>query len=750
MKKYIIVIIGALLGVGAQAKPIEKTKAAAIAARYFAKASHKKKELKLVEGNGMRKVKAASDAGAKAFYAFNATDGEGFVIVSGDDELTEIVGYGDKGNIGANGEMSDGLAFFLKCYTKYVDGVRKGRISPHKVAVDDATEIVSPLIKTKWGQTYPFNMYAPENPLREEKYVGRFPIGCVATATAQVINYWQWPAAIDVKGDLLYASHEIYDSERGKLSGAFTDDVLDLTKQTPEPYDWDNMAERVLTYNNAEGVDNYEAKAEAVGKLMRDVAYALNMKWDEWGGGTYSSCGVMVRYFGYSVDVHNIPANSLPNGNHNDEWLNMIKADLLRNQPIIYGGSTKDGDGHCFILDGLKSNDQVSVNWGWGGIDDGWYDITCLNSGIYDDEDDGSWDFSFDSDILHNLHPNFDGAEETVIPLTTDVWCREHFMTENGHVAGPLNTDRLDYFVYDYHDYDLAIIFHTTSCAYGIDFDYAYVLTSQDGKADTLKVENVMKQERTEEDIRNYRYTSYLSLKDIFAMKDGAYDVSLVINVKNDKGLSTGYHALVSATTPPKPYTIYKDGSQCFISDDKQAYNLLFHESGGEGANKYVRNILSLRNLDEMVEGDSTDIVIDIDHLTPTFGILNLDDQSMICTTIITEKATGNEVYRHVRDHTSNRDFVIEHNYIEGFIPYAERITIPRLSAGEYTMSIDYPIFTLSVSRDFTVGIPSPDAIRDIATTPMPHGTKTYNILGQPVSDGYRGIVIRNGRKMMR
>lgn len=101
MKKYIIVMIGALLGVCAQAKPIEKTKAAAIAARYFAKASHKKKELKLVEGNGMRKVKAANDADAKAFYAFNATDGEGFVIVSGDDQLTEIVGYGDKGNIGA-------------------------------------------------------------------------------------------------------------------------------------------------------------------------------------------------------------------------------------------------------------------------------------------------------------------------------------------------------------------------------------------------------------------------------------------------------------------------------------------------------------------------------------------------------------------------------------------------------------------------------------------------------------------------
>ena len=52
---------------------------------------------------------------------------------------------------------------------------------------------------------------------------------------------------------------------------------------------------------------------------------------------------------------------------------------------MAYGG-TSSGGGHAFVLDGYDSDDLFHVNWGWGGLDNGYFRITVLhpdsNNGI--------------------------------------------------------------------------------------------------------------------------------------------------------------------------------------------------------------------------------------------------------------------------------------------------------------------------------------------------------------------------------
>ena len=48
-----------------------------------------------------------------------------------------------------------------------------------------------PLLGTRWGQGCGYNSYCPYNP--ESPYCFRCPTGCVATAMAQVMRYWQYP-----------------------------------------------------------------------------------------------------------------------------------------------------------------------------------------------------------------------------------------------------------------------------------------------------------------------------------------------------------------------------------------------------------------------------------------------------------------------------------------------------------------------------------------------------------------------------
>lgn len=561
MRKYLLVTFAVVICSLMQAAPISKSKAAQIAARYMTVIGNKANDMRFVDNSSVTRANARNVQDNQAYYAFNAADGQGFIIVSGDDMMPEIVGYSkteslvlddSECTLTGSGQMpgrNENFEFYLECYTHYVELVRKGIVAPpRKTAEGEVVEIVSPLIKTIWSQTYPYNMYAPKNVGLSEDFNGHMPVGCVAVAIAQVMNYWQWPNAINTHGDLLKATRTPFDEEGNSVSGKYHTLTLDFTEQAPTPYDWENMPLNI-PWNNNEGLEDYDRKAEEVGRLMRDVAYASNMCWSDFAGASSIQRGALVKYFDYSRECFYVASSALPYGAADTTWISLIKEDLMKKQPVLYTG-VAPSSGHAFVLDGFDSADRVHVNWGWGydGYYDGWFDITCLDA--YKDvypQYAGLYDYSYSGIILHNLHPNYKGIEENVEPHITDVQCESLYLYTSDNGFKNLMDYSLNSIVNKEQDPMLGVYFLPMSRLIGTDFDYCYVITAEDGTTDTLEVKDVMQQEDLEQQyLHSYLFQHFIETDKLFEMEDGLYSMKLLFNVKNDKGLSTGYNMVCS------------------------------------------------------------------------------------------------------------------------------------------------------------------------------------------------------------
>lgn len=106
------------------------------------------------------------------YYIFNdRVKGNGFVIISGKDDLNPVLGYSDKGFVNES-NLPAPLQYFLSHMPTTCQGVGKGfRLSA------PAQPGVEPLVKTQWYQLGPYNAKTPGP---------TFLTGCVATAMAQV------------------------------------------------------------------------------------------------------------------------------------------------------------------------------------------------------------------------------------------------------------------------------------------------------------------------------------------------------------------------------------------------------------------------------------------------------------------------------------------------------------------------------------------------------------------------------------
>ena len=142
---------------------------------------------------------------SRAYYVFPHDKGMGFTIVSGDDQLPEIVAYSDRGSYDV-AHLPDGYKMFLELYSDMVDGLAQGQPSAlrrravcmqaasqaqRRAQTKAARPVVTPLLGDRmWNQYAPFNNLCPMD--------GTNPTvtGCVATALAQVFAYWRFPEAL--------------------------------------------------------------------------------------------------------------------------------------------------------------------------------------------------------------------------------------------------------------------------------------------------------------------------------------------------------------------------------------------------------------------------------------------------------------------------------------------------------------------------------------------------------------------------
>lgn len=61
------------------------------------------------------------------------------------------------------------------------------------------------------------------------------------------------------------------------------------------------------------------------------------------------------------------------------DWDDLVYSELAKKRPLIYNGTAGSGGGHSFICDGYAEGDYFHINWGWGGMANGYFVLSVLN-----------------------------------------------------------------------------------------------------------------------------------------------------------------------------------------------------------------------------------------------------------------------------------------------------------------------------------------------------------------------------------
>ena len=134
--------------------------------------------------------------------------------------------------------------------------------------------------------------------------------------------------------------------------------------------EWDHM---LNNYTGAEPVEY----TDAVANLMLYAGYSVKMQYGTSASGAYTDdipAGFIK--FGYNANTIRI---AYRNDYSQDEWNDLIYGELATGRPMIYNGTAGSGGGHSFICDGFESGDYFHINWGWGGMSNGYFLLEILN-----------------------------------------------------------------------------------------------------------------------------------------------------------------------------------------------------------------------------------------------------------------------------------------------------------------------------------------------------------------------------------
>jgi hypothetical protein len=304
------------------------------------------------------------------FYVFNV-DNIGFVIVSGDDTVIPILGYSDQGVFHSD-NMPPAFQKWLEGYKneiiyvvsndiKATEDINKQwslQISNKNSNTTLSTNSVAPLIQTLWDQSNGANQQSPlyNNycPF-DSQYNVNAVTGCVATAMAQIIKFWNYPAS----GSGFYSyNHPKY----GTLSANFGNTT----------YLWSLMPNQLTSSSTA-------AQKNAVATLMSHCGVSVDMTYGHDGSGAAGAIKVqpaLVNYFGFQNATISLRASF-----SETNWINLLKSELDAGRPMYYegAGNGPNATGHAFVCDGYNNNNQFHFNWGWSGWHDGYFQVNALN-----------------------------------------------------------------------------------------------------------------------------------------------------------------------------------------------------------------------------------------------------------------------------------------------------------------------------------------------------------------------------------
>lgn len=360
MKKLFSTFVMLFMTAVLSAAPIGEQQARRLASDFFAQgATRAAASVELAWAGSALNDQALSRATTDEalLYIYNRSDRKGFVIVAGEEGTTPIVAYSHDRAFEVE-NMAPGARFILEGWLNELAALRRGSFKAEPLAASRSVgEVVKHYETALWNQDAPYNN---EVPVIDGN---RAITGCVATALSILCYHHKYPAQS-------VGTAEAYTYE-------------DPYRQTRSIEAWP-LGHR---YDYSKMLPDYSAgytteQATAVATLMHDIGRSVKMSYHyvESGANGVNAIQGIVDHFGYSKKALILQGDAY----RRSEWADRLQENISTYGPTYFSGQSDRG-GHAFILDGYTTTDYFHINYGWGGIDNGYYLLPAIEySGAQD------------------------------------------------------------------------------------------------------------------------------------------------------------------------------------------------------------------------------------------------------------------------------------------------------------------------------------------------------------------------------
>jgi Peptidase C10 family/Spi protease inhibitor/Carboxypeptidase regulatory-like domain/MAM domain, meprin/A5/mu len=383
--------------------------------------------LQTVMGQKITQAQTFTNADGTTLYYVLSLAPDGFVIVAADDLVEPIVGFAPGGRFDPSpanplgalvsrdlpGRIAEAKGLgATKAYGSFLAARNKWAQLESARQMDTGMDTglssvsdvrVPPLTHTTWDQSTVdntlygnacYNYYTPPYAAgNSQNYV----CGCVATAMAQLMRYWQYPV-------------------NGVGTASFTIYVTDVQQSRSlmggngagGAYDWADM---VLSPNSSSTL----VQRQAIGALCADAGVSVSMDYNMQNSGSSGAYledvpDALTQTFEYANAVHG-DNDYAGGGNIGAGLIGMINPNLDAGCPVLLGISGEGG--HAVVCDGYGYSSSTlyhHLNLGWSGDQTAWYNLPNINTAYY----------SFDSiDVcVYNVWTN--GTGEIISGRVTD------------------------------------------------------------------------------------------------------------------------------------------------------------------------------------------------------------------------------------------------------------------------------------------------------------------------------------------
>lgn len=315
------------------------------------------------------------------FYVINVNSDDGFVIVSGHENVKPILAYAFRGAFNQD-EQHPAFRAWIEHYKSQIQYALENKTEStqdikeewHRYKYGDQNygyeglNNVAPLLSTRWNQNYPYSMACPADKSRCD---GRAPAGCVALAMAQVLKFWEYPETCN--------KIEGYDSR------AY--DWINSIEACA--YDWSMMPDELCDSSE-------KCKIEEVSKLIYHCGVSIRTS---YGPKITAASSPLIpealsESFSYKTTARYIRRENY----RSVSWKSLLKTELDNGRPVLYVGRDPAGS-HVFVCDGYQNSGHFHFNWGWSGEHDGYYYLDDLVPG------EGKWNFSSNQKATIGIEP---------------------------------------------------------------------------------------------------------------------------------------------------------------------------------------------------------------------------------------------------------------------------------------------------------------------------------------------------------